>query len=346
MQYKDLSLTVAGQALKAKIEAGKGELPLDITRIVTSADANGDPLTLTATEIAVKQTYAITSAAEAGERTIIKAELTNRGDPNAEPPVPPLAEGYSIARIWFFALDPDAGEIPYRFIQPAKPMPMPAFSERPRTFRPVFSIEHGNASEVKIEVLPIEYASQDEVNAGEVSNKAIAPDTLAQRLLQMRNNTQDLLDELDNALGYIETTLSGHSGSIGLSAHGLARSGVAGFSELNYSRAEKSALSGEALVLSQVMGRSAAEESGVVVGVFSAIGTSQTVILGFRPKAVIASNVSGRFFFSPGSASGGMNIDTEGLSNQFARGGITITDNGFIYVPVGNISDGVYIAFR
>jgi len=154
-----LALTLAGQALNAKIQVGSGTVPLPITRIVASDDISGDPLTLTPGEVAIAQEFNVTGITTDGNRATINALLTNVGNPKTIPPVLPLAAGYLLSRIIFFANDPDNGEIVYRVTQFEKPIPVPAEKERPWTYKPTFNIYVGNASEVTVNVDPSGFAT-------------------------------------------------------------------------------------------------------------------------------------------------------------------------------------------
>jgi hypothetical protein len=197
-----LALTTSGKALKAKIEEGAGTLPLKITRIVSSADGSGDPLNMSADDVTIAQTFDITGSSSAGERTIIRTSLTNAGNPNADPPVPPLAAGYDLVRIWFFAEDPDEGEITYRVTQLEKPIPIPAASERFQTFRPTFNINTGNASEVIIVITPEGFVTREEMTAY-IDERLII---INNEITVINSKIEDILNKLSSLSGF---TISG-----------------------------------------------------------------------------------------------------------------------------------------
>lgn len=148
----DLALTTAGQALKAKIEAGYGTIALEITRIVTASGTSEDPLNLTDV-VDQKQEFAITGRSTKDARTTISAVLTN-----AE-----LSTGYTLAQIGFYAMDPDAGEILYRISQFAAPNYVPASTERGWTYQPQFNIFTGNAKDVVVSIDPTGIATLDSI---------------------------------------------------------------------------------------------------------------------------------------------------------------------------------------
>ncbi|MDR2044151.1 MAG: hypothetical protein LBQ15_07250 [Clostridium sp.] len=167
----NLALTAAGQILKAKIEAGSGTIPLTITRIVTASGTSDDPLNLTAV-VNEQQEFTITGRSTTGPRTTITAHLTNAGNPNEG--IAPLAHGYPLTQIGFYALDPDAGEILYRISQFAEPNYVPAASERGWTYEPTFNFITGNASTVNITIDTAGTATvQDVWNSVEVSDEDV-----------------------------------------------------------------------------------------------------------------------------------------------------------------------------
>jgi hypothetical protein len=144
----NLALTVKGQALKAKIEVGEGALPLELTRIVTASGTSSDPLNLNAV-VDERQTFVITGRKTTGARTSITAVVTNVGDPTEG--IPPLGEGYPLAQVGFYAVDPDEDEILYRISQFDNPNYVPALNERGWTYEPTFNFVTGHASEVIVE---------------------------------------------------------------------------------------------------------------------------------------------------------------------------------------------------
>jgi hypothetical protein len=150
-----LALTESGQALKAKIEQGNGTIPLKITRIVSGSGTSTNPTGLTAL-VSPEMEFGITSSSTEGARTTIEAILTNVGDPGQGKP--PLAVGYPMSQVGFYALDPDKGEILYRISQYGKPIYVPPASEYGWTYAPAFNIITGNASTVIVEISMDGYA--------------------------------------------------------------------------------------------------------------------------------------------------------------------------------------------
>jgi hypothetical protein len=174
MSELNLSLTPAGQGLMAKINAGGGTVPLEITRIVTSSDATGDPMNMTVGDVVIAQTFVITGRTVSGARATISAYLNNFGNPTASPPIPPLANGYTLSRIWFFANDPDDGEIPLRVSQFENPNYVPAATERAWEYEHAFNFVTGNASTVIIEINPASNVTKQDVwNSVEISDANI-----------------------------------------------------------------------------------------------------------------------------------------------------------------------------
>ena len=191
MADTNLALTTAGQALKAKIEMGGGTIPLEITRIVTASGTSPDPLNLTAV-VNEQQTFTITGRTTTGPRTEITAILTNMGNPGASPPIPPLASGYALSQIGWYAIDPDDGEILYRISQFDAPNYVPAASERGWTYEPTFNIITGNASEVIVQIDPSGFTSMQDIwNSIELSGQDVQG---ASTRIQFR--------EADDAPGY------------------------------------------------------------------------------------------------------------------------------------------------
>ena len=158
----NLQLTVAGQVLNAKIQAGDGTIPLDISRIVTASGRSANPLTLT-NVVNPQQQFTILNRNVVGTRAIIEALVTNFGNPAAVPPTPPLTIGYPLSQIGFYAIDPDVGEILYRISQFDNPNWVPSFSERGWEYNPTFNFATGNASTVNIEINPSGLATRSDV---------------------------------------------------------------------------------------------------------------------------------------------------------------------------------------
>ncbi len=134
-----LALTAAGTALKAKTEAGLGDIPLTITRIMAASGQSADPLHLTAlTE--ERQAFTVKRQESDGANTVITVELINDR----------AGGGYPLTQIGIFALDPDEGEILYRISQYERPLWVPSPAERRWVYEPTFTITTGNAAEVRV----------------------------------------------------------------------------------------------------------------------------------------------------------------------------------------------------
>ena len=144
-----MHLTTKGQALNAKIQAGHGTVPLEITRVVTASGRHDDPLNLDDV-VDMRQTATITDRRTFGIRAAITIILTNQGNPATGEP--PLSEGYSLTQFGMFALDPDEGEILYRISQFERPNFVPAATEMGWTINPTWNFITENASEVIVNV--------------------------------------------------------------------------------------------------------------------------------------------------------------------------------------------------
>ena len=151
MAISRIPLTVKGQALKAKIEAGNGTVPLNLTRIVTAAGTSENPLSLDAV-VDERRAFTILGRKIDSIKAIITAEVANWANPAAG--IPPLEKEYHITQIGFYALDPDDGEILYRIWQLTTPILMPAASEYGRAYKVTFDFETHNASDVTITIDP------------------------------------------------------------------------------------------------------------------------------------------------------------------------------------------------
>jgi hypothetical protein len=172
MSDVNLALTAAGQALMAKINAGNGTIPLEITRIVTSSGTDPDPLDLTALT-SEEQEFTITGRTTSGARTTINTYLSNFGNPAMG--IPALAQGYPLAQIGFYANDPDDGEILMRISQFENPNYVPAASERAWEYEPTFNIITGNASTVVIQIDPSSSTTKQDVwNSVDISTTSPA----------------------------------------------------------------------------------------------------------------------------------------------------------------------------
>ncbi|MDR2569873.1 MAG: hypothetical protein LBD23_06195 [Oscillospiraceae bacterium] len=187
MNLNRLNLTTKGLTLRAKIDLGKGDIPLEITRIVAGSGTSTDPLNLTDV-IDPKATFTITNRELNGGRAVIEGYINNFGDPEADPPVPPLEVGYSIRQIGVYALDPDVGEILFQIAQPQTPSAMPARSEMPHRIMPIFDMTVGNAKEVIIEINPMQFATRVEHTA------------LVERVTELENTVAYRIDGLQQFL--------------------------------------------------------------------------------------------------------------------------------------------------
>jgi len=147
----EMQLTAKGQALNAKIQAGDGTVPLQITRIVTASGNDPDPLNLTDV-VSQQQTARIVSQTAYGIRTQIGITVSNQGNPTAGEP--PLTTGYSLTQFGMFAIDPDEGEILYRITQLDQPYFMPAATVMAVTVESGWNFVVGNASEVTVTIDP------------------------------------------------------------------------------------------------------------------------------------------------------------------------------------------------
>jgi hypothetical protein len=190
METKDiiLELTSKGQTLMAKIQAGAGTVPLEITRIVSGSGTSSDPLNLNAV-VDEQQAFKINNSTSEGERTIIEVELSNLGDSANEPPIPPLTVGFSISQIGIYALDPDDGEILMRITQLVKPIWIPP-ATRPMIYSPTLEIITANASEVIIEISPDAPVTLDMFNNHVSDNAAHGADLHASALTIMLRDSE------------------------------------------------------------------------------------------------------------------------------------------------------------
>jgi hypothetical protein len=148
-----MQLTAKGQALNAKIKAGKGKVALDITRVVFAAGTSENPLDLDDV-INPRLAATITDRKVFGIRAAITIIATNQGNPFANPPVPPVLEGFALGQIGMYAIDPDEGEILYRISQFSTPNYIPAATEMGWTIEPTWNFVTENAKEVNVHIDP------------------------------------------------------------------------------------------------------------------------------------------------------------------------------------------------
>ena len=146
-----LKLTERGEILHAKIQEGRGTIPLEITRIVSGADISPEPLKLTSL-VDPRLEFDVLGTHTDGPMTTFSTSITNFG--NQEKGIPPLTEGYLLSQVGFYAIDPDIGEILYRISQYQTPLNVPSFNIRGWSYRPTFNIVTGNASTIIIEISP------------------------------------------------------------------------------------------------------------------------------------------------------------------------------------------------
>ena len=146
-----MKLTLKGQELAAKIKAGKGTVPLDITRVATVSGRNAEPLSLENLDN-IRQTAVITDRRALGTRAAITVLLTNQANPATGEAA--LTEGYELSQVGMWAIDPDEGEILYRISQYERPNYVPAATEMGWTWNPTWNFSTENASEVIVNVDP------------------------------------------------------------------------------------------------------------------------------------------------------------------------------------------------
>ena len=156
-----MNLTAKGQALNAKIQAGNGTVPLEITRVVSAAGYSPTPLILNDV-IDMKQTATIVRREIISFRAAIEITLTNQGNPSAGEP--PLAVGYPLSQLGMYAIDPDEGEILYRISQFDKPNYVPVATEMGWTINPTWNFIVGNASDVIVNIDPSGLATVGQLN--------------------------------------------------------------------------------------------------------------------------------------------------------------------------------------
>lgn len=156
--YVDLELTIKGKNLQAKINAGKGNIELKYTRIMSASGFSENPTELL-TLIEPRQEFVIESQNTFGKRAEVTALMTNFGNPLTNEP--PLEEGYVLQMLGFYAEDPDEGEILYMVSQFENPNFVPPFSRRPWRYNPTFEISVGNAQVVHFAVRDTDIVSRN-----------------------------------------------------------------------------------------------------------------------------------------------------------------------------------------
>ncbi|MFP3153147.1 hypothetical protein LQZ18_01690 [Lachnospiraceae bacterium ZAX-1] len=163
------ALTVLGKALMAKIEMGGGEIPLNITRIVSANGTSNDPISQTDV-VGQMQEFAITGCSTSGAETTISTSLTNIG----------VMSGYYLFQIGFFAEDPDLGEILFRISQFSEANYIPAENERSCTYQPKFKFTSGNAANVTVNIDPSGFATQSQLEELGVQANAYTDEQIAE----------------------------------------------------------------------------------------------------------------------------------------------------------------------
>jgi len=168
--------TAKGLAMNAKIQAGTGDVLLPLTRIVADAGRSDDLLNLEAA-IDPRLEFVFEEKRAVEAHAMIRAMLTNQGNPFAIPPLPPLATGFSMQMLDFFATDPDEGEILYQVFRfdpndDGSGIPyVPSAAERAWTYTPEFTITISDAGVVTIEIVPNSLASRQSIwNSIEMSD--------------------------------------------------------------------------------------------------------------------------------------------------------------------------------
>ena len=161
MSNLHMALTIKGQELNAKIQAGNGDIPLEITRIVSASGRSENPLELEDV-IDRRQTAQIIKREVFGVRAAIGILLSNQGNPTTGEQ--PLASGYTLSQFGMYAIDPDEGEILYRISQFETPTYVPAATEMGWTINPTWNFTVGNASEVIVNIDPEGMATAGDLN--------------------------------------------------------------------------------------------------------------------------------------------------------------------------------------
>ena len=158
-----MQLTAKGQALNAKIQAGNGDIPLEITRVVSASGQSPDPLNLGfISDLDFRQTARITRQERIGTRAVVEVQLSNQGNPTEGEP--PLTAGYELFQFGMGAIDPDEGEILYRISQFTTSTWVPPATELGWTINPSWNFVVGNASKVIINIDPSGMATVEQLN--------------------------------------------------------------------------------------------------------------------------------------------------------------------------------------
>jgi len=159
-----MQLTAKGQALNAKIQAGTGTIPLEITRVVSASSFSDDPLNLeTLADLDIRQTARIVRQETVGTRAIVEVQLSNQGNPTTGEPA--ITTGYELFQFGMGAIDPDEGEILYRISQFDTSTWVPPATEMGWTINPSWNFVVGNASEVIVQIDPAGMVTVQMMNA-------------------------------------------------------------------------------------------------------------------------------------------------------------------------------------
>ena len=158
-----MELTIKGEELEAKIRKGRGDLPLEITRVVSASSYSPDPLSLGfLSELDIRQTAIITGQERVGTRAVIEVQLTNQGNRTAGEPA--LTAGYELFQLGMGAIDPDEGEILYRISQFERSAWVPPATEIGWTINPSWNFVVGRATKVIVQIDPSGMATIGQLN--------------------------------------------------------------------------------------------------------------------------------------------------------------------------------------
>ena len=171
-----MELTAKGDALMAKIKKGKGDIPLEITRIVSASSRSPNPQELEyLSDLEIRQTARIIRQESIGSRAVIETILTNLGNPTVGEP--PITVGYELFQLGMGAMDPDEGEILYRISQFERSAWVPPVTEMGWTVNPGWNFVVGNATQVIVQIDPAGMATigqlNDHINALVMSGQGV-----------------------------------------------------------------------------------------------------------------------------------------------------------------------------
>ena len=152
MNFTRANLTDLGLALNAKIQAGRGTVPLHITRIVLGMGTSETPTSQTDVIAPLEFFVPIIRQTSHNNMAEIQIQITNVGNPDLS--IPPLMVARTFQQIGFIAVDPDLGEILYRISQLENAAFIPAAIDFPYTVAPIYIFSTANAENVNITVDP------------------------------------------------------------------------------------------------------------------------------------------------------------------------------------------------